>query len=123
MGTLYRRGRVLWAKWYVDGRPMREGTGVAGDGDMPPKDAEPVLMVREGAGGAGRSVPVRADRIRYEEVRKDLLEHYATTGRRRAEEIGWRLKHLDPFFGGRRVVDITAALATTYVAQRQEHGA
>jgi hypothetical protein len=54
---------------------------------------------------------------------KDLLEHYGTTGRRNAEELGWRLKHLDRFFGGRRVSTVTEALVTSYVAQRQEQGA
>src|SRR5262249_24280999 len=123
MGTLYRRGRVWWAKWYVDARPMRESAGVAGDDDTPPKEPARVLKGGEGAAAAGRRVPARADRIRYEEIRKDLLEHYATTGQRDAEELGWRLKHLDRFFGGWRVASITQAAVTSYVAQRQEQGA
>jgi len=27
MGYLYRRGRVWWAKYYVNGAPRRESTG------------------------------------------------------------------------------------------------
>jgi hypothetical protein len=123
MGTLYQRGRVWWAKWYVDGRSMRESTGIATDDDTIPNEAKRFLKVREGKAASGEPVLRRADRIRYEEIRKDLLEHYATTGRRDAVDLGWRLKHLDRFFGGRRVVHITRALVTAYVAQRQEQGA
>jgi hypothetical protein len=123
MGTLYQRGRVWWAKWYVDGRPMRESTGIATDDDTIPNEARGFLKVREGKAASGEPVLRRADRIRYEEIRTDLLEHYATTGRRDAVELGWRLKHLDRFFAGRRVVHITRALVTAYVARRQEQGA
>ena len=93
MGTLYQRGRVWWAKWYVDGRPMRESTGIATDDDTIPNEAKRFLKVREGKAASGEPVLRRADRTRYEEIRKDLFEHYATTGRRSTEELGWRLKH------------------------------
>ena len=33
----------------------------------------------------------RGDRVRYEQIRKDLREHDETTGRRNAEELGWWL--------------------------------
>jgi hypothetical protein len=80
MGMLYRRGRVWWTKWYVDGRPMRESTGIATDDDTIPSEARRFLKVREG-NASGEPVLRRVDRIRYEEIREDLLEH---TTRRRA---------------------------------------
>jgi integrase len=123
MGSLYQRGTTWWCKYYSNGRPVRESTGVKSDGATPPKAAERFLKVKEGKAASGEPVLPRVDRVRYEEIRKDLLEHYATTGRRNAEELGWRLKHLDRFFGGRRVSTITEALVTSYVAQRQEQGA
>jgi hypothetical protein len=123
MGALYRRGQVWWCKYYVNGRPVRESTGVAGDTDTAPAEARRFLKVKEGKAASGEPVLRRADRVRYEEIRKDLLEHYATTGRRNAAELGWRLKHLDRFFAGRRAVHITRALVTAYVARRQEQGA
>src|SRR4030095_6471005 len=93
------------------------------DDDAIPNEAKRFLKVKEGKAASGEPVLRRADRVRYEEIRKDLLEHYAPTGRRNAAELGWRLKHLDRFFGGRRVVSITRAVVTAYVAQRQEQGA
>jgi hypothetical protein len=123
MGSLYRRGKVWWVKYYANGRSVRESTEITGDSDTPPAEAKRFLKVREGKAASGEPVIPRLDRLRYEEIRKDLLEHYATTGRRDADEVGWRLKHLDKFFAGRRVAQITDALVTTYVAQRQEQGA
>jgi hypothetical protein len=122
MGMLYRRGHVWWVKYYVNGRPTRESTGVAGDTDTAPAEARRFLKVREGKGAAGEPMLRGADRVRYDEIRTDLLQHYATTGRRNADELGWRLKHLDRFFGGRRVATITRAVVTEYVARRQEQG-
>ena len=75
MGTLYRRGNVWWAKYYVNGRPVRESTGVAGDTDTPPSEAKRFLKRQEGKAASGEPMLPRADRVRYEEIRKDLLEH------------------------------------------------
>jgi integrase len=123
MGSLYRRGNVWWAKYYSDGRPVRESTEIVATSDAPPPEARRFLRVKEGKAASGEPVLPRVDRIRYEEIRQDLLNHYTTTGRRKVKEVGWRLKHLDRFFHGRRVCDITDALVTTYVARRQEQGA
>jgi integrase len=65
----------------------------------------------------------RADRVRYEEAAEDLRTHYRTTGIRDLAEAGARFKHLDLFFRGRRLADISGATATQYVARRQAEGA
>ena len=43
MGQLYQRGRVWWVKFYLNGRPIRESTGIASDGDTPPQEARRIL--------------------------------------------------------------------------------
>jgi integrase len=116
--TEARESSVWWCKYYVDGRPVRESTGAAKE-----TEARRFLKQREGAASTGAPILPRADRVRYEDIRKDLVEHYATTGRRDAEELGWRLKHLDRFFDGRRVATITDDLVTSYVKHRQAQGA
>jgi hypothetical protein len=62
-------------------------------------------------------------RISYEEVAKDLREHYQTTGTRNMEGAEYRLKHLDGFFAGQRIAGINPARIIAYVAKRQEEGA
>jgi integrase len=62
-------------------------------------------------------------RVRYEEARADLVAHYETTNCRDLTEATKRLKHLDPFFTGRRIATIGPALVTQYVQQRQAEDA
>jgi len=130
MGSLYRpklkngaRSRVWWCKYYVNGRPIRESTGIAGDTATAPTEARRFLKAREGAAATGQPILPRADRIRYEEVAADLRRHYEATGERNIDEAGARLKHLDAFFRGRRVASIGPADATSYALKRQEAGA
>src|SRR5215470_5409615 len=107
MGRLYQRGRIWWIKYYVNGRPVRESTGLSKE-----KAARAVLKAREGRAAAGLPMLPRADRVRYEETANDLRQHYETTGERNLEEVGWRLDHLDGFFTGWRLANIGPAEAT-----------
>jgi integrase len=118
MGSLFGRGNVWWVKYYQNGRPIRERTGA-----MKETEAKRVLKEREGRVAMGQPVLRRADRISYEEVAKDLREHYQTTGTRNMEEAEYRLKHLDGFFAGQRIAGINPARIIAYVAKRQEEGA
>jgi integrase len=118
MGALYRRGEIWWVKYYENGRPRRESTGT-------PKETEAkrFLKEREGRVATGQPILQRADRIRYEEVAQDLRQYYQTTGSRDLKEAEYRLKHLEAFFGERRVSTIGPAEITNYVAMRQRAGA
>jgi len=126
MGSLYRlklksgrRSEMWWAKYYVNGRPVRESTGVSSDTETPPAEARRFLKRREGAEAHGAPIPPRLDRIRYDELATDLRDFYRTTGRRRLDEVEDRLAYLDPFFKGRRAATIDPPLITQYVAARQ----
>jgi integrase len=116
MGSLYRQkaSRFWWIKYYAHGRQVRESTGTENE-----KKGERILREREGRAAAGLPVIPRADKIRYEEIAADLRQHYATTGSRSLVEVEKRLKHLDRYFRGWRIVGITGATATAYVAARQ----
>jgi integrase len=122
MGSLYQRklrdgspGPTWWCKYYVAGQPKRESTGTTKR-----KATEAFLKTREGCVAAGMPVLPRADRVRYEEIAKDLRTHYESSGNRNPEEAEFRPKHLDPFFRGRRVAEIGGAEIDAYVAQRQQ---
>jgi hypothetical protein len=75
-GHLYKRGRVWWMKFYVDGRPVYESTG------QEKEQAQRVLNGRLGKIAAGQPIVPRLDRITYVEVAKDLKDHYASSGSR-----------------------------------------
>ena len=105
-------------KYYANGRPIRESTGTGKE-----TEAKRFLKAREGRVAMGQPMLRRADRIPYEEVAHDLRQYYQTTGSRRLEEAEYRLKHLDAFFAGRRVIAIGSTEITDYVAMRQRAGA
>jgi integrase len=122
MGSLYHRvlrngerSPIFWCKYYVNGRPVRESTGTDKE-----KEARDFLKRREGAAADGRPTPVRADRVRYDELAADLRAHYQATGQRNLNEARYRLAHLDHFFRGRRIVDLTKPSFTQYIIRR--HG-
>jgi len=130
MGYLYRpklksgeRSSIWWCKYYVNGKPLRESTGVTGDTKTAPEGARRFLKEREGRVATGQPVLPRADRIRYDEIAADLRQHYEATASRDLEEADYRLQHLKTFFAGRRVASIGQAEATTYVLKRQGEGA
>lgn len=125
MGFLYRpklkgggRSRIWWCKYYVNGRPIRESTGAEKE-----KEARNVLKDREGRAAAGQPVLPRVDRIRYAEIAADLRRYYQTTGKRRIKEAETRLRCLDKFFAGYRVVAISPSTITSYVEARQKQEA
>jgi integrase len=109
---------VWWAKYYVNGRPVRVSTGTEKQ-----QEAERFLADRTGRVATGQPILPRADRVRYDELAADLRAHYQVTGCRGLKEAGWRLTHLDRFFAGRRAADIGQAEATAYAVQRQAAGA
>ena len=109
---------MWWAKYYVNGRAVRESTSTGKE-----SEAKRFLKEREGRVASGQPVLPRVDRVRYEDAASDLRDHYRTTGKRNLVEAGCRLKHLDAFFTGWRLVNIGPAEVTRYVRQRQEAGA
>ena len=114
---LYRRGRIYWIKYYINGRAIRESTRTDKF-----SDAKRMLDERKGRAAIGVATPRRVDRIRYDKIAADLLRHYQTTGCRDAYEANSRLKRLSPSFTKRRVVDIDAPLVSQYVQMRQAQG-
>jgi len=113
-GHLYLRGSTWWMKFYVNGRPVYESTGLAKE-----QQAQRVLNERLGRIAIGAPMLPRLDRITYVEVAKDLREYYASSGSRDIEEAESRLAHLDAFFGHYRVAAIGPADITRYIATRQ----
>ena len=68
-------------------------------------------------------MPPRVERITYDELAEDLRQHYRITERRDLEEAGYRLAHLDRFFGAQRAATIDDPRVTAYIAHRQAAGA
>ena len=86
MGYLYRpklkggeRSSSWWAKYYVNGRPVRESIGVAGDTETAPMEARRFLKERAGRVAIGAPILPRADRIRHD-FRRTAVRNMVNAG-------------------------------------------
>jgi len=125
MGSLYRRklasghrSRVWTAKFYVNGAPLRVSTGCEDRGE-----AKDWLRQKEGQVAKGEPIVPRYDRVRYDEIAKDLRQEYQTNGSRNLKEAEIRLAHLDRHFRGWRALRIGRPEVIAYCQKRQEEGA
>jgi integrase len=115
MGQLRRRGTIWWIRWYRNGRRHEESSGTDKKGD-----AMNLLRKREGAVAEGLAISPKIGRLRFDEAATDMLNDYRTNGKRSLDEVERRIaKHLTPFFGGRRLANVTTADVRSYVAERQ----
>ncbi len=119
MGTIYRRGRIWWIKYYRNGKPFRETSR-----SKKASDAKRLLRRREGEIGAGSFVGPCAERVRFEELAEGFLNDYQANGRKSLVWARRRIEnHLMPFFEGLRVVEITSERVRAYTIKRQQEGA
>lgn len=118
MGSLYRRGRFWWIKYYVDGRPVRESAKTEKE-----TEARKMLKLREGAVAQGIPVSPRADRLRVDYLLRDLLNDYQVNGKRSLDKARRCVRRLSAAFGARRAVSVTAADVRDYIVTRQAQGA
>ena len=130
MGYLYRpklksgaQSSIWWCKYYLNGRPVRESTGVSADTKTAPQAARQFLKQREGAAATGQPISPRADRVQVDELLNDLQTDYTVNERRSAERLEFSLAHLRPVFGARRAHQVGPADVRMYVASRLEAGA
>ncbi len=117
MASLYRRPNSAhwWAKFRVNGKVVRVSTG-----HTKKKAAKDFLDVHAGKVAEGQPLPVKLDRILFDELRADLSAHYQATGCvKHPADAERRLRHLDAAFRGWPVVNITPAAVTAYVVKRQ----
>jgi len=115
MGSLFKRGKVFWIKYYVNGKPYRESSHSKKE-----TDAKRLLKLREGQGVEGRFPGLKVERIRFVELAEDYLTDYRVNEKKslvRAEECVWELKN---FFGDMRAVEITSDKVNRYIEKRQD---
>ncbi len=118
MGMIYQRGNIYWIKYYRAGKPYRESCKSEDEGK-----AKRLLKLREGEIVMGKFPGLQVQRVRFEELKEDLVNDYKVNGKRSLERLGRSLKHLAAFFKGYRAIDITTDRINVYILQRQEEGA
>ncbi|MBI3046854.1 MAG: site-specific integrase [Acidobacteria bacterium] len=120
MGSVYRpKDRAVWWISY-----SRGGKRYAESSESTrKKDATTLLQLREGDIAHGKPVTPQIGKLTFGEAAADLLNDYRTNGKRSLVVVERRVtKHLTPYFGGRRMADITTSDARAYIAHRQQQG-
>lgn len=119
MGQLRKRGSIWWIRYYRSGRRHEESSHSRKKGD-----AERLLKTREGDVARGVPITPKIGQLRYEEAAADVLTDYRVNGRRSLPDAERRhRKHLNPFFGGRRMASISTPDVRTYISRRLDAGA
>jgi len=117
-GLRYTVCDTYWMKYRVNGRLVRESTGTA-----KLNEAKKVLARRMGAAAESRPILPRADRVKIYQLAEDLVNDYKANQRPSLDRLEYSLKHLLPYFGECRTVQVTPADVNAYITKRQEDGA
>lgn len=128
MGSIYKRrykdkdgtikeSPIYWIKYYRGGKPYRESTNSDKE-----SDAKRMLKLREGQVADNRFFGLRAEKVRFEELAEDFIKDYRVNNKKSIERAEISVKHLQTFFEGMRVIDITTDRIKNYILQRQEAG-
>ena len=118
MGTIYKRGKTFWVKYYRNGIPYRESTKSEKE-----SSAKRLLKIREGQITEGRFPGLKVERVRFNELAEDLKNDYKMNGKKSLRRTKLSLDHLQKTFEGMRAVDITTDMINTYIVNRQEEEA
>ncbi len=118
MGTIYKRGKILWIKYHRAGKPYYESTKSSKEAN-----ARRLLKRREGEIADGKLPGIYFDKILYDELAADLLNDYELNGRKSLNRLKISLEHLEKSFTGYRVVNISTARIKAYIDHRLEEGA
>lgn len=116
-GTVYRKGRFWWIAYkHPDGTRKQESTG-----SERRKVANALLLKRVGARENNLPVIERAEQLTFHDAAQAMIDDFVANKKKSEPVVRRRIDlHLKPFFGGRRLIGITSADVTAFVAKRQK---
>ena len=125
MGSVYKRGNVWWIAYVRDGQQFCESSrnrakGIKGTH----ADAARLLALREGDVAKVLPVSPEVGRLAFADALQDVLRDQRANDRRAVDSTERRIRlHLLPFFGNRRISDVTTTTVRAYVGHRKGAGA
>jgi integrase len=120
-GSIYQRkgSPVWWIKYHRHGRPFRESTHTTDS-----RKAEVILKTRLAEINQGTFMGPQLERTKVDELAVMFVRDYRINSRKSLADAETRWKrHLEPFFGGMRAVDVTSEQLARYVDKRQQEEA
>ncbi len=113
MGSIYKRGNVYWIKYYRSGKPYRESTKSKKEAD-----AKRLLKKREGEIAQGKLPGIYFERVLFDELVDDFLSDYRINKKKSLDRAENSVDHLNAFFEGFRVPNISSPAIQRYVEKR-----
>jgi len=117
MGTLYRRNKVYWIKYFRNGKPYYESSH-----SEKKEVAKQRLKEREGEIAKGQLPGICFEKIRFDELAEDFLTDYRINTRKSVDKAKRSVKCLKRIFQGMRATEITTANVKSYIEKRMEQG-
>lgn len=115
-GTIYRKGRFWWIAYkHPDGTRKQEST-------CSERRPVAVRLLRKRIGAGDHNLPVipRAEMLTFYDAAQAVIDDFVANKKRSEAVVRRRIRlHLLPHFGGRRLIGVTSADVTAYVAKRQ----
>ena len=94
MGSIYKRGRIFWVKYYIQGHCIRESSR-----SQKESEAKRLLAIREGDKARGKHSPLVGN-IQFSELIDDLMIDYQLNNRKSIKAVFYHLNaHVIPYFG------------------------
>jgi integrase len=118
MGSIYLRGRIWWIRYSKAGKDYWETAK-----SRKKSVATELLKLREGDLANGKEPGITYEKVRFEDLKMDILTDYKHNERKSLQRLEDSLKHLNKSFEGLRVPHITTSRVKAYIQTRLNEGA
>jgi len=113
MGTIYKRGKTYWIKYYQNGKPFFESSR-----SKTKMVARELLKQREGDISQGKIPGFYFERVTFEELAEDFLRDYKINKKKSIVRAEISVNQLKKQFKGYRVPQITTPKIKAYIERR-----
>jgi integrase len=118
MGSIYKRGKIWWIKYYRNGKHYRESSR-----STKKMVAKNLLDHREGEISQGKLPGIQFDKITFDELSDAFLRDYRINQKKSLVRAERSVNHLKAFFEGARAAEISTPIINQYVELRMDFGA
>jgi len=118
MGTIYKRGKTYWIKYYQDGRPFYESSK-----SKLKMVAVKLLQQREGDISKGKIPGIYFDKVTFDELAEGFLRDYKINQKKSLVRAERSKGHLERYFKGVKVTAINTPNIEDYIEKRLNEGA
>jgi len=118
MGTIYKRGKTYWIKYYQNGKPFFESSR-----SKLKMVARELLKQREGDISQGKIPGFYFERVTFEDLAEDFLRDYEINKKKSISKAKRSVNHLKKSFGDMKANRINTIEINAYIQKRLNEGA